>query len=55
MFVGNIQMGGELDFNKTGSIRNLAVNGGIYWNPYVETATDDSDAASITVRNDVSG
>ena len=32
-----------------GSITNLAVNGGIYWNPYVESASDASDAASITV------
>ena len=32
-----------------GSITNLAVNGGIYWNPYVESSSDPSDAASITV------
>lgn len=32
-----------------GSITNLAINGGIYWNPYVESASDPTDAASITV------
>lgn len=39
----------SIDLNKTASIKNLAIGGGIYWNPYVETATDGSDAASITV------
>ena len=38
-----------IDLNKTASIKNLAVGGGIYWNPYVESAGDGSDAASITV------
>ena len=38
-----------VDMNKTASITNLAIDGGIYWNPYVESATDGSDAASITV------
>lgn len=38
-----------IDLNKTASIKNLAVGGGIYWNPYVESAEDGSDAASITV------
>ena len=32
-----------------GSIKNLAVNGGIYWNPYVESTGNASDAASIEV------
>ena len=32
-----------------GSIKNLAVGGGIYWNPHVESTGDDSDAASIEV------
>lgn len=32
-----------------GSIKNLAVNGGIYWNPHVESTGDASDAASIEV------
>lgn len=39
----------SIDLNKTASIKNLAVGGGIYWNPYVESAGDGSDAASITV------
>lgn len=39
----------SVDFNKTASIKNLAVGGGIYWNPYVENASNASDAASITV------
>lgn len=38
-----------VDLNKTASIRNLAVGGGIYWNPYVESSSDGSDAVSITV------
>ena len=37
------------DTKITGSIRDLAIGGGIYWNPYVESASDDTDAASITV------
>ena len=57
-FVANsVQSGGtflftgmtSIDLNKTASIKNLAVGGGIYWNPYVESAEDGSDAASITV------
>lgn len=57
-FVANaVQSGGTflftgmstIDLNKTASIKNLAVGGGIYWNPYVESAGDGSDAASITV------
>ena len=39
----------SIDLNKTASIKNLAVGGGIYWNPYVESAGDGTDAASITV------
>ena len=38
-----------IDLNKTASIKNLAVGGGIYWNPYVESAENGTDAASITV------
>lgn len=37
------------DLKLDGSLTNLAVNGGIYWNPYVESASDPTDAASITV------
>lgn len=44
------------DTKITGSIRDLSIGGGIYWNPYVESATDGSDAASITVvRSGVAG
>ena len=39
---------GSVNFCKS-SIRNLAINGGIYWDPYVESSTDASDVASITV------
>lgn len=39
----------SIDLNKTASIKNLAIGGGIYWNPYVESAEDGTDAASITV------
>lgn len=42
----------SIDLNKTASIKNLAVGGGIYWNPYVESAGDGTDAASITVIAD---
>lgn len=38
-----------VDMNKTASITNLAIGGGIYWNPYVESSGDGTDAASITV------
>lgn len=49
---GNITGNLKLD----GSITNLAINGGIYWNPYVESASDPTDAASITViRSGVAG
>ena len=41
---------------QTNNIKNLSIGGGIYWNHYVESATDDSDAASITlVRSGVAG
>ena len=41
---------------QTNNIKGLTVGGGIYWNPYVESATDGSDAASITlVRSGVAG
>lgn len=41
---------------QTNNIKNLSIGGGIYWNPYVESATDGSDAASITlVRSGVAG
>ena len=37
------------------NITNLPINGGIYWNPYVESSSDSSDAASITVIKDGNG
>lgn len=41
---------------QTNNIKNLSIGGGIYWNPNVESATDGSDAASITlVRSGVAG
>ena len=41
---------------QTNNIKNLSIGGGIYWNPYVESANDGSDAASITlVRSGVAG
>lgn len=41
---------------QTNNIKNLSIGGGIYWNPNVEAATDNTDAASITlVRSGVAG
>lgn len=41
---------------QTNNIKNLSIGGGIYWNPYVELASDNTDAASITlVRSGVAG
>ena len=41
---------------QTNNIKNLSIGGGIYWNPYVESASEGSDAASITlVRSGVAG
>ena len=41
---------------QTNNIKNLSIGGGIYWNPNVESATEGSDAASITlVRSGVAG
>lgn len=38
------------------SIVNLPTGGGIYWNPHVESASDASDAASITqIKSGVAG
>ena len=45
-----IRDNGTLDLHKTGSIVNLKKQGGIYWDPYIESTTDDSDAASITLQ-----
>lgn len=41
---------------QTNNIKKLSIGGGIYWNPNVESASDGSDAASITVvRSGVAG
>lgn len=41
---------------QTNNIKNLSIGGGIYWNPYVESASNNIDAASITlVRSGVAG
>lgn len=41
---------------QTENIKHLSIGGGIYWNPYVESTTDGSDAASITlVKSGVAG
>ncbi len=41
---------------QTNNIKNLSIGGGIYWNSYVESASNGSDAASITlVRSGVAG
>ena len=41
---------------QTENIKHLSIGGGIYWNPYVESASDDSDSASITlVKSGVAG
>lgn len=41
---------------QTNNIKNLSIGGGIYWNPNVESGSDGSDEASITlVRSGVAG
>lgn len=41
---------------QTNNIKNLSIGGGIYWNPNVESASNGSDAASITlVRSGIAG
>lgn len=41
---------------QTQNIKSLSIGGGIYWNPYAESTTDNTDAASITlVRQGVAG
>lgn len=44
-----LTINGDISLFNVGSIRNLTIGGGIYWNPYVESTTDGSDVASITV------
>ena len=41
---------------QTNNIKNLSIGGGVYWNPYVEDVSDNTDAASITlVKSGVAG
>ena len=41
---------------QTNNIKNLSIGGGIYWNPNVESGSDSTEAASITlVRSGVAG
>ena len=41
---------------QTENIKRLSIGGGIFWNPNVESATDSTDAASITlVKSGVAG
>lgn len=41
---------------QTENIKHLSIGGGIFWNPNVESATDSTDAASITlVKSGVAG
>lgn len=41
---------------QTENIKHLSIGGGIYWNPHVESATEGTDAASITlVKSGVAG
>ena len=58
VYIGNMPNGGngrklnvhgDIGLLNIGSIKDLAIGGGIFWNPNVESATDGSDAASITV------
>lgn len=45
-----IRDNGTLDLHKTGSIVNLKKQGGIYWDSYIESTTDGSNGASITLQ-----
>lgn len=47
---GSIRAYAPLDMSGIGSIVNLPIEGGLYWNPYVESATDGTDAASIVLH-----
>ena len=51
-----LNVNGDIGLFNVGSIRDLTIGGGIYWNPYVESTTDGSDSASITlVKSGVAG
>ena len=65
VYIGNMPNGsnsrklnvnGDIGLFNVGSIRDLAIGGGIYWNPCVESTTDSSDVASITlVKSGIAG
>ena len=65
VYIGNMPNGGNgrklnvhgnIGLLNIGSIKDLAIGGGIFWNPNVESATDSTDAASITlVKSGVAG
>ena len=46
---GTLRVFSSLSMEGIGSIHALPVNGGIYWNPYVESADDPTDACGIQV------
>lgn len=53
---GCVRVWSALSMEGVASIHNLPIDGGIFWNPYVESAEDDTDAASITLHaNGVGG
>lgn len=53
---GCVRVWSALSMEGVASIHNLPIDGGIFWNPYVESAEDNSDAASITLHaNGVGG
>lgn len=46
---GTLRICSNLSMEGLGNIQDLPINGGIYWNPYVESSGDPSDACSIKV------
>lgn len=53
---GCVRVWSALSMEGVASIHNLPIDGGIFWNPYVESAENDTDAASITLHaNGVGG
>ena len=53
---GCVKVYSQMSMEGLSNIVNLPIGGGIFWNPYVESATDSTDAASITLHaNGVGG
>lgn len=53
---GCVRVYSSMSMEGLSNIVNLPIGGGIFWNPYVESATDGTDAASITLHaNGVGG